>query len=199
MGEWDRAIEECRAGVEMSPDPVAASLAGGFLGATYFEKGDMAAAIPQLQRAVELCTRVGVRQTAAWYTALLAEAKAAHGERGDGRAVALGALEALTALGYAYGAATAQRSLGRIALVEGDVEGAARWLERALGSYRAIGARYDVARTELDVARLARAQARNDVAARSLREALTAFEALRIPVYAERCRKLPIELGVAPF
>src|SRR4030095_16602307 len=73
-GEWDRAIELCQQGLDLSPDTVDRALGMGFLGGIYLEKGDAAQAIPLLEQSVERYGHFRVRQTQGWFTALLGEA-----------------------------------------------------------------------------------------------------------------------------
>jgi len=196
-GEWDRAIETCRQGLDISPDPVDQALGMGFLGGAYLEMGDAVQAIPMLEQAAERYAQFRVRQFQGWFTALLGEAYLQRGDAERARAVAGEGLEIVTAIGYRWGIGWAERILGRIALARGLLSEAERHLGSALTTFTEMGARYDVARTRLDVAGLTHRRGERDATAANLEAALQLFTMLRIPRYVERTRRLAETLHVA--
>jgi DNA-binding NtrC family response regulator/tetratricopeptide (TPR) repeat protein len=195
-GEWKLAIETCRQGLELAPDPVHRALGMGFLGGTYLEQGDAVQAIPLLEEAARSYAQFRVRQTQGWFTALLGEAYLRCGDAERARAVAAEGLEIVTAIGYRWGIGWAQRVLGRIALAHGPVLEAERHLADALATFTGMSARHDVARTGLDVARLAHRRGDREATRAHLQTALQLFTDLRIPRYTQATRELAEELQV---
>ena len=193
-GDLDAAVAAARDGLAWSRDPVDAAVARGILGGVHLEKGEVLEAISLLTSAADDCARFGVRQTAGWFTTLLAEAWLGRGDVERARALAADGLRVTEAIGYRYGLGWAQRALGRIALASGEAADAAEHLGRAHETFTAIEARHEVARTHLDLARLARARRDQDAVKRHLETATRLFETLRLPRWLDHARQLAATL-----
>jgi tetratricopeptide (TPR) repeat protein len=146
-GEPEAAIEACRTSVELAMDPFSRALGSARLGWAHLEAGDPGTAIPILEAAAAEIRRFGLRHVAGIDAAFLAEALLATGQREAARTRAHEGLAMCVELDYPFGAAGAQRALGRIALADGAPAEARRYLEAALERFTAIGADYEAART----------------------------------------------------
>jgi len=195
-GDWDRGVEVARRGLDRSPNPVNTALAMGFLGAIYFEKGDMVAAIPLLEKAVAQMGAFRALEMQAWMTSVLGEAHFAAGELDTARALLDEAARTSAKVRYWWGIGWSERALGRMALAAGNLDTARTHLERALAAVEGAGARFEAARTRLPLARVEGAAGNPAAAARLVADAHRVFVELRAPVYVEGARALARELGL---
>lgn len=196
LGDWELGIAECRGGLERAQDPLNTAAALGFLGYAYLEKGDLPQAIEALEESTQRLRQAGMQQLLGWFSAFLAEAYLRSGRSEEARDFAHEALAVTEGVRFRYGGGIAQRALGRIALVDGNREEAAVWLQEALESFRSIQAPFEAGRTRLDLARSAGAGSAQ--AAAELGEARRIFTALRLPGYIEESERLAVELAIAP-
>jgi hypothetical protein len=134
---------------------------------------------------------------ASWSTTWLGEAYCLQGQLVRARDLALQGLGTASDIGFGLGIGWAQRALGRIALANGALAGAATALQEALQTFTAMHARAEVARTSLDLAALAHTQGSPEKAATHLHEAYALFWELRVPTYVERTRHLATAFGVS--
>ncbi len=190
MGEWEAGIAACQQGLEHSPDPLSTAVAQGWLGYAYVERGDSPKAIPLLEQAIQQLGQFRFAQFQGWFMVCLAEAHRLNGQIEEALAFAVRALAITRDVNSRYGAAWAQRALGRIAQAKDDHAEAAIQLGEALRIFASIEARYDIGRTHLDLAQLAHAQEQQAEAATHLKKAHSLFVASRIPRYVERTEQL---------
>jgi tetratricopeptide (TPR) repeat protein len=190
MGEWEAGIAACQQGLEQSPDPLSTAVAQGWLGYAYVERGDSPKAIPLLEQAIQQLGQFRFAQFQGWFMVCLAEAHRLNGQIEEALAFAVRALAITQDVNSRYGAAWAQRALGRIAQAKGDKAEAETQLGEALRIFASIEARYDLGRTHLDLAQLAHAQGQQAEASTHLKEAHSLFVASRIPRYVERTEQL---------
>ena len=195
-GDWKTGIAACQESLARSPDPVNTAVAMMSLGEAYRTKGDAAAAIHWLEQSVESMSRFGFRSMQSWSQALLAEAHRMLDNLARARELASQALDISQDIKYWYGVGVAQHTLGRIALSEGSLADAERFLHEAQQTFATIQCRYWVARNHLDQAALAHAQVNPEAAASHLQEAKALFTALELPKFIKRAEDIAAEYRV---
>jgi DNA-binding SARP family transcriptional activator/tetratricopeptide (TPR) repeat protein len=196
-GKPDEGVEACRRAVELAPDPASRLNAHQALGYSWLEAGRGDRAIGELEPVVVELGRLAIRRPHGLFTACLAEAYRVAGRREQARAVAAGAAASTRALGYAYACGLALRTLGRLALDDSRPLEALDHLREACGAFTAIGARFEEARTRLDLGTTHRALDQRVDATRELDMARDTFEALEVPGYLERARRLAADAAPA--
>jgi tetratricopeptide (TPR) repeat protein len=194
-GDWDLGVEAARRGLDRSPNPLNTALAMGFLGAIYFEKGDMAQAVPLLEKAAAQLGAFRALEMQAWLTAVLGEAYVVTGEVERARTTLEEAIRTSAASCYWWGTAWAERALGRMALAAGEPGRARAHLDRALTAVEGAGARFEAARTRLALARADHALG-SPAAAQHLAAAREAFVLSGAPFYVELATAAARELGL---
>jgi transcriptional regulator with AAA-type ATPase domain len=142
-GDGAAAIACCRDAFDQSPDPVNTALARGFLGFAHAAAGDPAAAVAHLERTVDELERFGLRKQGGTFRAFLAEAALAAGDPARAQAEATSALSACSDAEFPFGAAWAERVLGRLAARDRAVQ----LFEQAAATFERIGAAFERART----------------------------------------------------
>jgi transcriptional regulator with AAA-type ATPase domain/tetratricopeptide (TPR) repeat protein len=197
-GEWAAGIEACRRSLELAPDELNVAIAAGWLGYAHLEQGEAAEAMPPLTRAVELLARFRFPQLQGLFTVFLADAHRLAGavERA-GELAARGRMLAQTS-SSPFGAACADRALGRLALAGGRLADADRHLDAAFHAFEAIGARFELGRTAVERARLACRRGDPQEGARALAVAQQLFAGLGVPAHVARTGALAAELGLGP-
>jgi tetratricopeptide (TPR) repeat protein len=186
MGDYPAAIEASRRSLDSSPDPINTVLAVAYLGRAYAEAGDVASAVPLLERAVREVAELRMERSQGRITTWLAEAYCLRGDLEKARVTAMRALESTEAGGHRYGSAEAHRALGRIDEAAGLFPEAAARLDQALEGFGLIGARLEVGRTHLAHAGLARRRGLGAEAAAHLDQARRLFADLGVSRYVER-------------
>jgi class 3 adenylate cyclase/tetratricopeptide (TPR) repeat protein len=184
-GDWEAGIEACQRAVRDSPDAFASAIDLVFLGYAYLEKGDLTAAIPTLEQAVQAAVQYRSPQVQNWVKVFLGEAY-----RMDGR------IEPAQDAEHPWGTALAQRTLGGIAHASGNLPEAESYLQEALNTFSVIQARYELARTHLDLASLAHTQNNQDTATEHLSTAYAWFKKLQVPKWVEKTEQFAREYGV---
>jgi class 3 adenylate cyclase/tetratricopeptide (TPR) repeat protein len=198
LGDWERGIEECRAGLARAQDPLNISAASGFLGYAYLEQGDLPRAVETLEDAVRRTRQAGMPQLQGWFSGFLAEAYQRAGRPAEAREAALEALEVTRGVSFWYGIALAERAMGRVAFGAGDLDEADRRLAASRSGFQSLQVPFEVARTDLDLAAVAAARGATAQAARALAEAHGAFAELRVPAYVAKAERWAAELDL-PF
>ena len=155
-GEGEAAIDTCRRGLELAPDPVSRAYASLFLGYAYLEHGEMARALDELEPVIVELDRFGIPYWHGWADAMIAEAYRLTGHFDRAADYARKGLEITTRVQYRYAMGLAHRAIGRAAYSDRSVDEAESSLLEALTTFEAIGARFESARTRLDLATLAR-------------------------------------------
>ena len=97
---------------------------------------------------------------------------------------------------HPWGAALAQRILGRIAHTSGNLPEAESHLQEALATCWSIQAQYELARIHLDLSSLAHTQDNPDITTTHLSTAYAWFKKLQVPKWMERTEQLACEYGV---
>ena len=195
-GDWDRGVETARRGLDRSPNPLNTALAMGFLGAIYFEKGDMAEAIPLLEKAIAQMGAFRALEMQAWLSSVLGEAHLVAGDAARARAILTEATRMSAQVRYWWGIGWAERALGRVALATGAPDKARPHLDAALAAMEGAGARFEVARTRLVLARAVHVLGDAAAAGQHLAEAQEVFAASRSPFYVEQARAIAREFGL---
>ncbi len=198
LGDCERGIAECRAGLERARDPLNTGAALGFLGYAYLEQRDLPAALAALEESVGRMRQAGMQQLLAWFSAYLAEAYLHAGRPAEAAERAAEALAVAGEVGFRYGAGLAQRALGRIAQSAGDLDEADRRFVEALESFLSVQAPFEVARTRLDRAAVAFSRGDCLAAVEQLDQARRQFRELEVPFYEERAERLARELDLRP-
>ncbi len=196
LGNWEQGIAECKSALARTQDPLNTAAALGFLGYAYLEKGDVTLAAEVLEESVERLRQAGMQQLLGWYLSFQAEACLISGSPAEARELAAEALAVTEEVRFRYGTGWAQRSLGRIALAEGELESSEAWLRRALQTFVEIRSPYEQARTMLDLAVAVCRLGRAEEAAGHLGEARRRFRELGVPRYVARSEQLAAELAL---
>jgi tetratricopeptide (TPR) repeat protein len=196
LGDHEAAVQACRRSLEHSPDPVNTADAMSFLGYALLERGEVAEAIRLLEHSVGQWAAFQHAPMLAWFTAVLAEAYLAAGDRDRAGTTALRALTVARDAGFPYGAGLAARALARIARAEGRMAEAARLAREALDTFRAIQAGYEEARTSIELAAGAAARGEGNAARQALHDAQRRLEALGVSGAGARVREAAARLGL---
>jgi DNA-binding NtrC family response regulator/tetratricopeptide (TPR) repeat protein len=196
-GDGPAAIEACRRGLILAPDPLNIAVTLGHLGYAHLEHGNATAASEALEDALARIDAFGFRQLEGRFTTFLGEARLLQGRLDEARELVTRGLRLSAESRYWYGIAWAQLALGRIALAAGRLDDAGAPLEEALETFSRIHARLLVGRTRLELARLA--QARQDPAGAlpHLREAHALFRVLKVEAWLARTAGLARQWGLA--
>ena len=185
-GEGPAAVDLARRGLELAPDPLVRALDTAVLGLGLHESGAHETAIETLGEAIEQMGRFGYRRLVSWYTAWRAEARLAAGDVDGAAADAREALAGSLTHGSPWGAAYAERTLGRAAVRQGRPADGEEQLRLALAGFERIEARLDAAVTYGDLAHAARAAGRGDAAQEGVAVARGMLAALAAPVRSRR-------------
>ena len=197
-GQYEAGIAACQLALESAPNPVNTALAMGFLGATYFEKGEPARAIPLLEESAKQLGQFRV-PTQGLFLALLGEAHLMAGQLDRAVEFADEGVRICKEVRYQYGLSWALRALGRIAMAQGSLSQAEINLTAALDTFTSIEARAEAARTHGALAELARVRSDRDGITRHFAEAHRLCTALALPQYTERIEALARAWGVGPI
>jgi tetratricopeptide (TPR) repeat protein len=195
-GDWQVGIDACRKALNCSPDAFETAIVRGILGNSYLEADDLAQAIPVLEQAVEEAKQYRSPQVQCWFNAYLGEAYRRGNEIDKASDFASRSLELAREADHPWGAALAQRVLGRVAPDTGDFAEAEVQLKKALQTFSTIESRFEAARTHLDLAALARARGHRDEASTHVNEARAVFSALGVPKWIERVEQFAVEYGL---
>ena len=158
-GEWEAGLESCQRSLARSRDAFNTACALGWSGYAYLQGGDPASAIPLLEQSIEHWVRIGYRGILGWFNAWLSDALRLTGETERARQVALQAVEIGREVKNPYAPARAQRVLGRIALLDGALDEAERYLTEARDAFAAAESRLELGETLRALAELAQASA----------------------------------------
>jgi DNA-binding SARP family transcriptional activator/tetratricopeptide (TPR) repeat protein len=189
-GDGEPAVAFCERALARAPDPTDRLNATAALGYVLLERGEVAAAIPRLEEAVALLRGWDVPRPQGLFLAMLADAYRAAGRLDAARKTVEEALRIGLAFEYPYAKGWAERTLGRMAEVDGSVGDARDRLAAALATFGSIEARLEVGRTHLDLARVERAAGNGDAAGRHLGEARALFSALDLGPWLERAQQV---------
>jgi tetratricopeptide (TPR) repeat protein len=192
-GELSGAVAHGKQAVEIAErigDAFSRAIAPSFLGMAYVSTGEAAAAIPHLERSLEIGRE---RRTALefmpWTLSLLAEALAAVGDGGRARAVGEESLALTTERGTAGTELNARRALARVLMA---AEGAAAGdeietrLRESISISERIGARGEALQARMDLARLAALRGDESARRRALEEARALAEEIAATGHARR-------------
>jgi DNA-binding SARP family transcriptional activator len=203
VGECDTAIETCRRGAALAPDPLSGVLAQGFLGGAHLEKGDPGEAITCLEKSLrQLRSFIGAgapryRDLEGYFTAMLSEAYLLQGRTDEAHRAALDAFEVASKCRWQTSLAYAERALAKIALTAGAPRDAEAHLHRALDIFSSIDFRFHVARTHVMLAEVGQSRGDGTAALTHLQAAYDLFKLLRVSRYIEQAEKLATTFGVA--
>ena len=195
-GDGAAAIEACRRGLRVSPDPLNVAVTLGHLGYAYLEHGDAAAASATLEDALARIDAFGVRQLEGRFTTFLGEARLLQGRLDEARELVSRGLRLSAEARYWYGMAWAQLALGRIALAARRLDEAGPPLDEALETFTRIHARLMVGRTRLALAALAQARRDPAGALAHLQDAHAVFRVLKVEPWVARAVALAREWGL---
>jgi len=188
-GDWEVGIAACRKALACSPEAWEAALDRGLLGSAYLEKGEHAAALPVLEQAVQEAVRYRSAQVQSWFKAFLGETYRVNQQLDQARDLAQQGLELAREIAHGWGAALAQRTLGRIAHSRGNLAEARAYLQEARDTFASIHSRFELVRTHLDLATLSHVQGDAEAASVHLSIARTWFARLQVPRYVERAEQ----------
>jgi tetratricopeptide (TPR) repeat protein len=194
IGQWEAGIAECRGGLERAQDPLNTLAAMGFLGYAYLQQPDVPRAIKTLEECVRSLEDTGMAQLLGWFSTFLAEAYLAADRPADARRLAEQGLTNTKAAKFLYGVGLARRTLGQVALAEGDREAAARDLGQALEEFLRLRVPFEVARTHLDLAALCHGRGDHQGLSIHLQAAREGFDTLEVEPYREKVEALAAAL-----
>jgi class 3 adenylate cyclase/tetratricopeptide (TPR) repeat protein len=196
-GDWATGIEAGRRALELAPDNMSRAIAEGFLGTSYVEKGDTAAALPLLERATETLNRLRLRQLEAFFTILQGLAHALRGDPERAGALSARGLEIVRGINFGPAIMEARVVESMVARARRDFPAATRALADALELAERIGARFLAAQMRLGLAEVAWAGGDRDATARHLAPAHAELQALAAPAWAARATSLAAQAGIA--
>ncbi len=185
-GDGDAAIAWGHRSIALSPDPLNNAFSLGWTGYAYLEGGQTDRAIQLLEQSIELLAGMRYSRLVGWFKGWLAEAYLLKGEAARAATEAQLGLDISRTTGFTWAVGLAQRALGMIARVRGDLTEAERWLHEALQTFEAIQSRLDAGRTQLALAELAGARQDDHEALTRARQAQAAFVALNASHYVAR-------------
>ncbi|MBM3225635.1 MAG: tetratricopeptide repeat protein, partial [Candidatus Tectomicrobia bacterium] len=197
MGDWETGITACQESMARSPDAVNTAVAMGFLGEAYLAQGDLAAALPCLEHAVQQMRQFRFRSLQSWFMSTLGEVQRRQGQLTLARELATEALALAQEVAFPLGVGLAQHALARVTQAEHAYDAARTALETAQHTYAAMRNRYWVGRTHLDLAGLAHTQGDVRTAATHLQAAADLFSALQLPKYVAYTVDLAHTLGIS--
>ena len=180
-GDWEAGIAACQQALACSPDAFETALGRGLLGYAYLEKGEHAAALPVLEQAVQEAVQYRSAQVQSWFKAFLGEAYRVNQQLDQAHDLAQQGLELARRIAHGWGAALAQRTLGRIAHSRGNLAEAQAYLQEARDTFASIHSRFELARTHLDLAALSHVQGDTEAAAVHLSTGRAWFIHLQVP------------------
>jgi tetratricopeptide (TPR) repeat protein len=189
-GEGAAAIDTCRRGLALAPDPVSRAYASLFLGYAHLEHGEPARAVDELEPVIAELEQFGIPYWHGWADAMIAEAYRLTGHVDRAADYARRGLELTTRVQYRLGMGLARRSLGRVACQDRRFAEAESYLLEALATFDAIGAEFESARTRLDLAMLERERGDLARAVPHLARARDRFVALGVTPYVDRADAL---------
>jgi predicted ATPase len=187
-GDATLAVEAARRSLDLSRDPMAASLVSGALGHACLESGDARSAVSLLSQVVEQLQRSPVRHAQIRHTVQLSEALLLSGDGRRAREMADQALELARTAGMPFNIGSAERALGRIACAAGEHARAAELFIAALATFLRCDAAFEAAQTRADLAIVRAEQGETDAAQDDLAAAITTFEAANAPKRAAQAR-----------
>jgi tetratricopeptide (TPR) repeat protein len=185
-GDGAPAIEACRRGLELAPDPLATVGAQYRLGVAYLEDDRPGEALPFLEAAVESFRGMSLWRTLISAVVALGETCRELGQRARARSVAEEAARVAGEVGSTYRAAWVDRLVGRLARDDGHLAAAVLHLEASLGKFAEVKAQFEVGRTHLDLGSTIEAMGASDNARVHFTRAREIFEVCEAPVYVAR-------------
>jgi class 3 adenylate cyclase/tetratricopeptide (TPR) repeat protein len=183
-GDWATAIEAGQRALELAPDAMSRAIAQGFLGNSYLEKGDAAAALALLEPAGETFSRLRFRQLEGWFTILQAYAHILGGETARAEARLADGVKVVRGITFVPAILEARLVEGLLARARHQPAEAEKALSETLGEAERLGTRFFAARVRLELAELARARGDSAARAHHLTIARAEFQALNAPVWA---------------
>ncbi len=195
-GDIGPGMAACRQALELSPGAYETAMIVMCLGFAHLEHGNVDAAIPLLEQAVEQGDRYRSQQVQSRCRSYLAEAYRAQGWLEQAHDMVQQALKRATDIKPPWGIGLVQRRLGRIAQACGEITEAETALQQARETLAAIQNRFELACTHLDLASVAHTQGNPETAGTHLSTAYTWFKTLQIPRYVERTEQLARGHGV---
>jgi tetratricopeptide (TPR) repeat protein len=183
-GDWATAIEAGQRALELAPDAMSRAIAQGFLGNSYLEKGDAAAALALLEPAGETFSRLRFRQLEGWFTILQAYAHILGGETARAEARLADGVKVVRGITFVPAILEARLVEGLLARARHQPAEAEKALSETLGEAERLGTRFFAARVRLELAELARARGDDAARAHHLTIARAEFQALNAPVWA---------------
>jgi tetratricopeptide (TPR) repeat protein len=190
-GDWATGIAGGQRGLEVAPDDMTRALAGGFLGSSYVERGDTAAALPLLEQATDVFHRLHYPQLEGWFTVLQAQAHVMGGDAARAAALLASGVEIVRDTSFAPAIVEARLVAALIARAQGQLDEAHRVLVDALTLSERLGARFFSARLRLLLAEVTAATGDHTASTRHRDTARSEFEALGSPVWAARAAAPP--------
>jgi class 3 adenylate cyclase/tetratricopeptide (TPR) repeat protein len=188
-GEWDIAIDYCERCLEMSPPPVFAAFATGFLGTAYYKGGQLKKGIDCMEKAIHQSKSFGLKQQEAICTVPLAEAYLSISERERALETIKSALAVSTKAGFRHIEGMALRVLGEI-YGSSNFHKAKKHTEDSIKIFKKIGAKNELAKSYFSLGRLYKEKGEKGKAKKYATQALQIFEKLGTLHEPEKARKM---------
>jgi tetratricopeptide (TPR) repeat protein len=196
-GAYDDAILACQRALKLTPDPLNAAFAMGWMGFAYLEKNEPEEAVPLLEQAITSMRQFHYQRLEGLYAILLGEAHLLQEEISKAAALLQFGNRMVVQTQYRFGLAWSCRALGKLACAMGELAQAEEHYRQALEAFTAIPTHFEVARTHLALAELAARQGFQAMTAEHLRAAYRLFTTLRVATYVARTEASASALGVA--
>ncbi|MDA2919695.1 tetratricopeptide repeat protein [Desulfobacterota bacterium AH_259_B03_O07] len=192
-GEWDIAINYCERCLEMSPPPVFAVFATGFLGIAYYKGGQLKKGIDCMEKAIHQTKQFGLKQQEVITTVHLGEAYLSISERERALENIKSALEVSKQSGFRHLEGIAYRVLGEI-YGGTDFNKGKKTIEESIRILKKVGAKNELAKSYLGLGKLFKEKGENNKAKKYVTQSLHIFEKLGTLHEPEKARKLLNEL-----
>jgi tetratricopeptide (TPR) repeat protein len=139
-GAWQAGRPACEEAVRLAPERISRAYASVVLGYNHLVSGEPRLAINLLEPAVEELAQFPFPQWEGLFAAKLAAAWLDLGDVAQARRMAERAVRVAESCGFPFGAGWAWRTLGRVAIYEGQHTDGKRYLDRAREIFHSLGA-----------------------------------------------------------
>jgi tetratricopeptide (TPR) repeat protein len=188
-GEWDIAINYCERCLEMSPPPVFATFATGFLGIAYYKGGQLKKGIDCMEKAIFQTRSFGLKQQEVICSVNLGEAYLSISERERALETIKSALENSKKSGFRNMKGMALRVLGEI-YGASEFHKAKKYIEDSINIHKKVGAKNALAKSYLSLGKLYKEKGERVKARKYVTQALKLFEKLGTLHEPEKAREV---------
>jgi tetratricopeptide (TPR) repeat protein len=188
-GEWDIAINYCERCLELSPAPVFAAFATGFLGIAYYKGGQLKKGIDYMEKAIYQTKSFGLKQQEVICAVPLGEAYLSISERERALETIKSALDVSKKSGFRHMEGMALRVLGEI-YGASEFHKAKKYIEDSINIHKKVGAKNELAKGYFSLGKLYMAKGERVKAKKYVTQALKLFEKLGTLHEPEKAREV---------